>query len=31
MEWSKGVIFLIATFWFDGLCKAELNDGEFGA
>lgn len=24
MEWSKGVIFLIATFCPDGLCKAEL-------
>ena len=24
MEWSKGVIFLIATFWPDGLCSAEL-------
>lgn len=25
MEWSKGVIFLIATFWPDGLCNAELD------
>lgn len=24
MEWSKGVIFLIATFCWDGLCSAEL-------
>jgi hypothetical protein len=24
MEWSKGVIFLMATFWPDGLCSAEL-------
>jgi len=24
MEWSNGVIFLMATFWPDGLCKAEL-------
>lgn len=24
MEWSKGVIFLIATFWPDGLWRAEL-------
>lgn len=24
MEWSKGVIFLIATFWPDGLWSAEL-------
>jgi hypothetical protein len=24
MEWSKGVIFLIATFWPEGLCRAEL-------
>jgi hypothetical protein len=24
IEWSNGVIFLIATFWLDGLCKAEL-------
>jgi hypothetical protein len=24
MEWSKGVIFLIATFWPDGLWMAEL-------
>jgi hypothetical protein len=23
--WSKGVIFLIATFWPEGLCKAELD------
>ncbi|KAJ5061743.1 hypothetical protein J3E74DRAFT_329912 [Bipolaris maydis] len=23
MEWSKGVIFLMATFWPEGLCKAE--------
>ncbi len=23
MEWSKGVIFLMATFWPDGLCSAE--------
>jgi hypothetical protein len=27
MEWSKGVIFLIATFWPDGLCSAELPYG----
>lgn len=27
MEWSNGVIFLMATFWPDGLCSAELcND-----
>ena len=25
MEWSKGVIFLIATFWPDGLWMAELE------
>jgi hypothetical protein len=25
MEWSKGVIFLMATFWPDGLCSAELS------
>jgi hypothetical protein len=25
MEWSKGVIFLMATFWPDGLCSAELR------
>ena len=25
MEWSKGVIFLMATFWLDGLCMAELD------
>lgn len=25
MEWSKGVIFLIATFCPDGLCNAELE------
>ena len=24
MEWSKGVIFLMATFWVDGLWMAEL-------
>lgn len=24
MEWSKGVIFLIATFWPEGLWSAEL-------
>ena len=24
MEWSNGVIFLIATFWPEGLCRAEL-------
>ena len=24
MEWSKGVIFLIATFWPEGLWIAEL-------
>ena len=24
MEWSKGVIFFIATFWPDGLWRAEL-------
>lgn len=24
MEWSKGVIFLMATFWPEGLCIAEL-------
>lgn len=24
MEWSKGVIFLIATFWPEGLWRAEL-------
>jgi hypothetical protein len=27
MEWSKGVIFLMATFWPDGLCNAELDYG----
>jgi hypothetical protein len=27
MEWSNGVIFLIATFWLDGLCMAELGSG----
>lgn len=27
MEWSKGVIFLMATFWPDGLCNAELKYG----
>src|SRR5688572_4479414 len=26
MEWSKGVIFLIATFWPDGLWTAELRE-----
>ena len=26
MEWSNGVIFLIATFWPEGLCSAELTD-----
>lgn len=25
MEWSKGVIFLMATFWPEGLCIAELH------
>ena len=25
MEWSKGVIFLMATFWPEGLCIAELD------
>lgn len=25
MEWSKGVIFLMATFWPEGLCMAELG------
>lgn len=25
MEWSKGVIFLMATFWLEGLCIAELD------
>lgn len=25
MEWSKGVIFLMATFWPEGLCSAELS------
>lgn len=25
MEWSKGVIFLMATFWPEGLCIAELQ------
>jgi hypothetical protein len=25
IEWSNGVIFLIATFWPDGLCSAELS------
>jgi hypothetical protein len=25
MEWSKGVIFLMATFWPDGLWSAELS------
>lgn len=25
MEWSNGVIFLIATFWPEGLCNAELS------
>ena len=24
MEWSKGVIFFMATFWPEGLCSAEL-------
>lgn len=24
IEWSNGVIFLIATFWPEGLCNAEL-------
>lgn len=24
MEWSNGVIFLMATFWPEGLCSAEL-------
>ena len=24
MEWSNGVIFLMATFWPEGLCMAEL-------
>jgi hypothetical protein len=28
MEWSKGVIFLMATFWPDGLCSAELLHGQ---
>jgi len=28
MEWSKGVIFLMATFWPDGLCSAELFLGQ---
>lgn len=27
MEWSKGVIFLMATFWPEGLCIAELGGG----
>jgi len=27
MLWSKGVIFLIATFWPDGLWRAELKAG----
>jgi hypothetical protein len=27
MEWSKGVIFLMATFWPEGLCSAELWHG----
>lgn len=26
MEWSNGVIFLMATFWPDGLCSAELDN-----
>lgn len=25
MEWSKGVIFLMATFWPEGLWRAELT------
>lgn len=25
MEWSNGVIFLMATFWPEGLCSAELS------
>lgn len=25
MEWSKGVIFFMATFWPEGLCNAELQ------
>jgi hypothetical protein len=25
MEWSNGVIFLMATFWLEGLCSAELE------
>lgn len=29
MEWSKGVIFLMATFWPEGLWMAEL-DGQLG-
>lgn len=28
MEWSKGVIFLMATFWPEGLCSAELYHGK---
>lgn len=30
MEWSKGVIFLMATFWPEGLCSAELCNGLAG-
>jgi hypothetical protein len=30
MEWSNGVIFLIATFWPDGLCRAELYAMSYG-
>jgi hypothetical protein len=29
MEWSNGVIFLIATFWPDGLCSAELVSSQY--
>lgn len=29
MEWSNGVIFLIATFWPEGLCSAELSDSKY--
>lgn len=28
MEWSNGVIFLIATFCWEGLCRAELTLGQ---
>jgi hypothetical protein len=28
MEWSKGVIFLMATFCPEGLCRAELLHGQ---